>query len=86
MPSLVRKIAIYATVNGLVLRPVDSRSQKIIGLQINYSTHEITPRAPVADSDAELSPSLEVHGIVGTRPFGAMYSALLNRPLKESWA
>ena len=70
MPVLVRRLVIAAAADGLVVLPSGQRIQRITsGLQIAYSTHEITP-CSFDDSQTHEKPtiSIESYGIVGTLP------------------
>lgn len=63
MPGLFKKLAVVATVEGLVLHPPGQRNQR--NLQIKYKTHEISSIGSSALPSS--SASAEVHGIVGSR-------------------
>jgi len=69
MPGLVRKLIIFAAVDGLVLQPVAQRNQRATpALRIAYSSHDIASLGSVPRKDAS-STSFDAHGIVGTRSF-----------------
>lgn len=68
MPGLVRKLAIIAAVDGLILQPLSQRNQRApSAIRIDYQTHHITA---LEQEDKERNSSLastEAHGIVGRR-------------------
>lgn len=70
MSGLVRRVVIFAAVDGLILQPHDQRSQRTVPeLQIRYTTNgSATVRAGLHSDLAHLA-SLEAHGIVGCRPY-----------------
>lgn len=81
MPSLVRKLVIFAAVDGLILQQSD-RGQRGSGngnlsVQIDYKTRNITSLSQArSDSTAKsTSPCLEAHGIVGMFFTGVLYNA-----------
>ena len=63
MPSLVRKLVVYAAVDGLILQPAHQRSQR--SLLVDYKTHKVSIANRVASRDDS---SIDCHGIVGIRP------------------
>ncbi|MCJ1228694.1 hypothetical protein MMC12_005355, partial [Toensbergia leucococca] len=68
MPALVRKVAIIAAVDGLVLLPLSHRNQReIASFQINYATHDIISLG-LALPEYLSSDSLEAHGITSLMP------------------
>jgi hypothetical protein len=82
MPSLVRKLVIFAAVDGLVLQPNGNGGQRnslgngnSSSIQIDYKTRKITSLAQARpESTAKLTPSLEAHGLVGMTAY--LYSFL----------
>lgn len=69
MPGLVRRVVIFAAVDGLILQPQDQRSQRAVPeLQIHYTTNgSATLRSDIHTDLAHLA-ALEAYGIVGCRP------------------
>ncbi|KAL9602390.1 MAG: hypothetical protein Q9179_002547 [Wetmoreana sp. 5 TL-2023] len=65
MPGIVRKLVIFAAVDGLILQPSSYRSQRAApSLQIRYTTQGTATLRPAPNGDVAHSASLEVHGIV----------------------
>ena len=63
MPTIVRKLLIFAAVDGLLLSPHLHRQQKPISpVQISYATKDITS---ASTGDVKGLVSLEAHGIAG---------------------
>lgn len=62
MPGLVRKLVVYAAVDGLILQPLHQRSQR--GLQIDYKSYKVSPSTARPEPE---DASLECYGIVGSR-------------------
>ncbi|KAL9128184.1 MAG: hypothetical protein Q9217_003084 [Psora testacea] len=62
MPGLVRKIIIFAAIDGLILQPVHQRNNR--PLLIDYKTHKVSIASRLASKD---EPSIDCHGIVGIR-------------------
>lgn len=66
MPSLVRKILIFAAVDGLVLQPVAQRNQRSdAAVKIDYNTHSILPQLRDVSAEQPAPLSFESHGIIG---------------------
>ncbi len=86
MPTLVRKLAVYASVDGVVLHPtVPQLHQPISSLQIQYSTHKITSLGFLSTPDVHSFTLLDAHGIVGIFPFDApCIGVLLRVQIKDS--
>ena len=65
-PGLVRKVLVFAAIDGLVLQPLGSRGQRTIpAAKIAYKDNNIGPvLADGVDSD-EAGKSFEAFGIVG---------------------
>ena len=69
MPGLVRKLAIIAAIDGLILQPLSTRNQRAPpAIQIDYRTHQITSLEPDVKERHSTFASIEAHGIVGTAP------------------
>ncbi|KAI9849158.1 MAG: hypothetical protein M1837_005388 [Sclerophora amabilis] len=66
MAPLIRKLLIFAAVDGLVLQPLAHRNQQAPPvLNIEYKAHNIAPRKQNHVENDRSTESLEVHGIVG---------------------
>ncbi|KAL8943160.1 MAG: hypothetical protein Q9211_001089 [Gyalolechia sp. 1 TL-2023] len=64
MPSLVRKLIIYAAVDGLILQPLDQRTQRADpNLHIRYTTQGAASLRSESRSELAGSASLEARGI-----------------------
>ncbi|PNS17255.1 Inositol-1,4,5-trisphosphate 5-phosphatase 1 [Sphaceloma murrayae] len=64
MPPLIRKFFIYATAQGLLLQPTNSRSQAPpSNLLVDYASHTITPS--LTSHNDQTSQGLESHGLLG---------------------
>ncbi|KAL8810737.1 MAG: hypothetical protein Q9223_000077 [Gallowayella weberi] len=64
MSSLVRKLVIFAAVDGLILQPVNQRDQRAIpSLQIRYTTQGSATLRPAPPDGSAHSASFEAHGI-----------------------
>ncbi len=75
MPALVRKLAVFAAGEGLVLKPLlHHRPQPQRSLRIEYATHAVSS---IADFEGKDIASFECHGIVGTRSESAKPRHLL---------
>ena len=63
MPGIVRKLVVFAAIDGLILQPLHQRNQR--SLHIEYTTRKITvsSRQPSREDV-----SVECHGIVGIYP------------------
>ena len=69
MPAPLRKILIFAAVDGLILQPASQRKNGAI--HIKYATQEISSLGSSPHIDPQSSVLLESHGIVGsTSPCG----------------
>lgn len=69
MPGLVRKLVIFAAVDGLILQSLDQSTQRSVpNLQIRYTTQGAATLRSGPHSDLANLASLEAHGIVGCRP------------------
>ena len=69
MPDLVRKLLVYASINGLVVQahgPVDHHK----AIHLDYKSRQIQGYTVEQASQDEKSPHLEAHGLIGmNRPF-----------------
>jgi hypothetical protein len=66
MPGLVRKILIFAGVDGLVLQPLGQRGQR--PAKIAYTDNSIGPVLKDGDAGDAAGKSFEAFGIVGKCP------------------
>lgn len=69
MPGLLRKLIIFATVDGLILQPHGSSSRhngngESSSIRIDYKTNKISPVSP-SDLSARRESGLEAYGLVG---------------------
>jgi hypothetical protein len=70
MPGLVRKLLIFATVDGLVLQPVlqkTSRGSSEPAIQLSYKGGSIGPVLQDKKYGGLEASTLEAHGIVGRK-------------------
>lgn len=71
MPSLVRKLVVFAAIDGLILQQSDrgqrASSNGNLSLHIDYKTRKITSLAQVHSESTvrSTSPCLEAYGLVG---------------------
>lgn len=66
MPGLVRKILIFAAVDGLVLQPLAQRGQRPVpATKIGYKNNHITPVLNADGDKGENGKSFEAFGVVG---------------------
>ncbi|KAL9041259.1 MAG: hypothetical protein Q9214_004167 [Letrouitia sp. 1 TL-2023] len=66
MPGLIRKLVIFAAVDGLILQPSSHRSPHVpSSLQIKYTTQGDVSVGITPKSDRASFASLDAHGIVG---------------------
>ncbi|KAI9705698.1 MAG: hypothetical protein M1820_005108 [Bogoriella megaspora] len=68
MPGLVRKLAIYAAIDGLILQPISQRNSAATAASsicIDYNSHAISPVLHEWPEGRGNQVSLEAHGIVG---------------------
>src|SRR3954471_11454542 len=69
MPGLVRKLLIFAAVDGLILQPAPPRNHKPTteqAIRIDYRTHAIGPLLKDRRDEDTAPTTLEAHGVVGT--------------------
>lgn len=64
MPGLVRKLVIFAAIDGLVLQPQGQRPAPAV--QIKYKDNIITPVLKDGEDQGSVGKSFEAFGIVGT--------------------
>jgi hypothetical protein len=68
MPGLVRKILIFAAVDGLVLQPLAQRGQRPApAAKIAYKNNSISPALKDGGEDEKPGKSFESFGIIGMR-------------------
>jgi hypothetical protein len=68
MPGLVRKLLIFAAVDGLVLQPAPPRNHKPAteqAIRLDYKSSKIGPLLKDRREEDTAPSTLEVHGIVG---------------------
>lgn len=68
MPGVIRKILLFAAVDGLVLQPIGQRNQRPAApLKIDYKSHKPTPslRDTTHDIERDKDASIEVQGVIG---------------------
>lgn len=66
MPGLVRKILIFAAVDGLVLQPLPQRNQRpTAAIKVAYKDNAIGPVLNDEGEDEKPGKSFEAFGIVG---------------------
>ncbi|KAL8715527.1 MAG: hypothetical protein Q9220_000863 [cf. Caloplaca sp. 1 TL-2023] len=64
MPALVRKVLIFAAVDGLIVQPANQRSQRTVpSLEIRYTKHGAATLRAAPQNDLARVASLEAHGI-----------------------
>jgi hypothetical protein len=68
MPSLVRKLLIFAAVDGIILQPAPPKNHKPAteqAIKIAYKGNQISPLLQDRREEDTASETLEVHGIIG---------------------
>jgi hypothetical protein len=68
MPGIVRKLLIFAAVDGLVLQPAPPRNHKPAtdqAIKLSYKTNAIAPLLKDRRNEDTAPSTLEAHGIVG---------------------
>lgn len=68
MPGVIRKLLVFAAVDGLVLQPIGQRNQRPAApLKIDYKSHKPRPllRDITGDIEREQDASFEVQGVIG---------------------
>jgi hypothetical protein len=69
MPGLVRKLLIFAAVDGLVLQPLAQRGQRPApAAKIAYRDNSIVPALKDGSEENETGKSFESFGIIGMYP------------------
>jgi hypothetical protein len=66
MPGLIRRIFIFAAVDGLVLQPSGSLEAPAV-LRIDYKSQKLTSAPPISAEEYSKKPHLESHGIIGEK-------------------
>lgn len=90
MPGTVRRVLIFAAVDGLILQPAPPRNHKPTteqAIKVEYRTNAISPLLKDR-RDADTAPTtFDAHGIVGTRlpdlPLNEKFLLSLARPAKD---
>ena len=68
MPSIVRKLVIYAAFDGLVLQPLAQRGQRpATAVTIDYKTHAVRPLLQTPRIEQFPDKQIECYGIIGMR-------------------
>jgi hypothetical protein len=71
MPGMVRRILIFAAVDGLILQPASPRNHKPTtteqAIKVEYKTNVILPVIKERKDEDTALATLDTHGIVGTR-------------------
>lgn len=68
MPGIIRKLVVFAAVDGLVLQPIGQRNQRPAApLKIDYKSHKPRPLLQdiTLDIEREQDASIEVQGVLG---------------------
>lgn len=74
MPSIVKRLLIFAAADGLILQPLQPknapsydapRKERLIPIKIGYKTADISVANNAAYSEADKSKGFEAFGIVG---------------------
>lgn len=79
MPGLVRKLLIFAAVDGLVLQPLAHRGQHRPGpaTKISYADKSITSAATGASENGSSGVGFEAFGIIGKFAISERMSAII---------
>lgn len=64
MPGLIRRIFIFAAVDGLIIQSHGSLGSSV-ALRIDYKSQKLTSVPPISGEDLSKKPHLESHGIIG---------------------
>ena len=64
MPGLIRRIFIFAAVDGLVLQSPGALESPAV-LRIDYKSHKLTSVPPISAEEHSKRPHFESHGIIG---------------------
>jgi hypothetical protein len=82
MPGLLRKLLIFAAVDGLVLQPAPPRNHKPAtdqAIKLDYRSSQVRNLAKDRREEDTAPNTLEVHGIVGIQPdIGSYARAYIN--------
>lgn len=66
MPGVIRKLLVFAAVDGLILQPVAQRNQRTeAAVKIDYNTHSVVPQLQDPSAEHSAPVSFESHGIIG---------------------
>lgn len=68
MPGLVRKVLIFAAIDGLVLQPAPPRNHRPAteqAIKIAYRSNAIAPLLKDRRDEETAPPAFEAHGIIG---------------------
>lgn len=66
MPGIVRKLLIYAAVDGLVLQPLAQRGTRPqTAVTIDYKTHTVRPLLSSSESQQDKDKQFESYGVIG---------------------
>jgi len=95
MPGLIRKLLIFAAVDGLILLPYGNGSRYNGGnndsslIRIEYKTSKISscPASALSDEieEKQQDAGLEAYGLVGMRPLLFLVSQLANLFVSNAW-
>jgi hypothetical protein len=66
MPGLIRRIFIFAAVDGLVLQSPGSLEPPAV-LRIDYKSQKLTSVPPTSAEEYSKKPHFESHGIIGEK-------------------
>lgn len=66
MPGLIRRIFVFAAVDGLLLQSAPS-SEPPVALRIEYKSQKLTSVPSISAEDYSEKPHLESHGIIGEK-------------------
>jgi hypothetical protein len=80
MPGMVRRVLIFAAVDGLILQPAPPRNHKPTteqAIKVEYKTNVISPLLKDRRDADTATTTLDTHGIVGMRRKPSTRSATL---------
>jgi hypothetical protein len=66
MPAIVKKLAVFATTDGLILQPHGGANPHG-SLRIDFKTKSVESLGKVEPETLKQTPRLESHGIIGER-------------------
>ena len=72
MPGIVRKLLIFATIDGLIIRPHAGLDHDN-SVQVDFKSRSIGPYAKKQVDTSKDSPHLESHGIIGECPASSQH-------------